>query len=114
MSLIFNVSVGSSAPVRLTNGYILIRAKNPSTGVERTEIMPQGFNMENKPTIGPNVTEIGWNSRFILAKNTSKYYILDSSILMLYGGYDYERFLEAKKTLKISDDLILKSVNNYL
>lgn len=110
----------------VAKGYILAR-----TSAHKVQIHPNAAFSPTDPQIPPKVIEVGWNERFILAKqyplkrrspnnpndtyelpdkSHTNYWILDANGPAVYGPFDKAEFEKKRLALGVPSELILKPV----
>ena len=54
------------------------------------------------------------NTRYIIAKtNLDNYYLLDTKEVIVHGPFTEEKFIQVKENAKISENVILKDLDEY-
>lgn len=115
--------------ITLPDGYSVIR-----TSAHMIKICKQEDEESwGEVLIPAKVVEVAWNDKYILAKqlglkrNTDNpnssyeipdgtqvyYWILEMTTQKKFGPFSEKEFIEKKRELKISDNVILKSVDSY-
>ena len=114
----------------VADGYGLTR-----TSAHHIQIHPRKSLSPTDPRIGPKVVDVAWNDRFVLATqhpmkrrspndpsdtyevpdtSTVNYWILDTSVRVLYGPFDKLKFEQKRTSLSVPTEMKLKLVSSYL
>ena len=104
----------------VSEGYVLMRA-SPNIIV----IQPKERSEEYRVRIEAKVAEICWDERYTIVKQYEldankkpdpermNLWILDAQEHVLHGPFNEEELAEKRKELNISEDLVLKDVDDY-
>lgn len=103
--------------IELINGFKVMRTSAECVHIGSHEynydkvLIPHLANYEE----GEYVIQVGHdNNRYIIAKtNLDNYYLLDTKEVIVHGPFTEEKFIQVKENAKISENVILKDLDEY-
>jgi hypothetical protein len=109
----------------LAGGYVLSR----SSAYQAAIVPEHGWSPSVTPLIPPNIAEVGWDNRYILASQqplqpdsdgferpipgATNYWILDTEAPAVYGPLTFEQFRQRRSDLGVPQEITIRDKHSY-